>query len=443
MIGRVIGLTQAVAFPPLRRLLQISYRGGRSQHAGERRLAALMQGALSGLGNRMLGILVSFVSVPLTIGYLGPERYGAWIAIGSVLAWLQLADLGLGNGLTNAITAAVGKNRPDRVRIYVSSGIAALACASLLMGVVGAIAWRFINWGDVLGVHEPRARAEVGVAIALACVFSLINFPLTLIGRIYLAFQKGALAGYWGAAGNVVSLATLILVTRSNGGLPLLVFATAGVGLALTLASGVWLFVRHHPEAAPHPAHVRAEAVREVGRTGVMFFLIQVLALIAFQTDNLVIAHYLSAAQVAPYNMVYKLFGYTTVLQSLVFSYIWVAFGDAIARGDIIWVRKAFHTSLIGGTAVTALAVVPLSVIAVPFIHWWTGGKITPGLDLVLWMAAWSVINAFTQAVASLLAAANHMKIQLIYSLISSVLNVGLSVVLVRTWGRPVSSPEP
>ena len=420
---------------PLRRLLEVTRRGSRNEGVGERRLAAMVQGLIAGFGNRMLGILVSFISVPLTVGYLGPERYGAWVTIGSVLTWLQLADLGLGNGLTNAITSARGRGEHDMVRVYISSGAAALTAASLAMGVACIIAWPYIDWSAVLGVRSEAARGEVRLAMGIAIGFSLVNFPLTLVGRIYLAFQRGAQAGYWGVAGNLLSLVLLVTVTRLKGGLPLLVAATWGFGLIFTLASGAWFFLRQHPEASPRFSSIQPAAIRSVTQTGIMFFLIQILALIAFQTDNLVIARYLGASDVAPYNMVYKLFGYTTLLQSLLFSYIWVAYSDAIARGDIPWVKKAFRASVIGGTLVTAVVVVPLVFIAVPFIRWWTGGHITPGLDLVLWMAVWSVINAFTQAVASLLAAANHLKIQIMYSVVSSVLNLVLSIALVRTWG--------
>jgi O-antigen/teichoic acid export membrane protein len=46
------------------------------------------------------------ISVPLTLTYLGSERYGMWMAISSIVALLAFADFGLGNGLVNAIAVA-------------------------------------------------------------------------------------------------------------------------------------------------------------------------------------------------------------------------------------------------------------------------------------------------------------------------------------------------
>ena len=58
-----------------------------------------------------------------------------------------------------------------------------------------------------------------------------------------------------------------------------------------------------------------------------------------------------------------------------------------------------------------------------------------PPLDLVYWMAAWSVINAFCSPIACLLAAADHMKAQLIYGAVAAAVNIVLSILLIKSWG--------
>ncbi len=46
-----------------------------------------------------IGILTAFITVPLTLTYLGTERYGLWMTISSVIVMLGFADFGLGDGL--------------------------------------------------------------------------------------------------------------------------------------------------------------------------------------------------------------------------------------------------------------------------------------------------------------------------------------------------------
>ena len=400
-----------------------------------RRLMTIVQGVVTGLANRVVGVAVSLLSVPLTIGYLGPERYGVWTLLGSLLAWARLADLGIGNGLINAIATALGAERPDLVRAEVSTACALFSAVALALGLGIAVAWPWIDWDAVFGVTGDVARAEIRPAVAVALLIFLLGFPLSVIGPVYNAAQDGKLANYWSAAGSVASLLALVLVTQTHGGLVWLVAAVSGTGLAMTAASGLWLFTHRRPAMGPRLRSISGKSVRGLFRIGGQFFLIQIMALVVFETDNLVIAHYLGADKIPAYSLTYSLFGFTSLIQTLLFRYVWVAYTDAIARRDIRWVRRTFTLNLAFSLGSTLAAVAPLILIARPFIKVWAGPAVVPPNELVLWMAAWSMINAFCSPIACLLAAASHMKAQVIYSAVSAVANIALSVYLIKVMG--------
>src|SRR5512133_170880 len=56
---------------------------------------------VASVASRGIGLVTLLVSVPLTLTYLGAERYGMWMTISSLVAVLNFADLGMGNGLMN------------------------------------------------------------------------------------------------------------------------------------------------------------------------------------------------------------------------------------------------------------------------------------------------------------------------------------------------------
>ena len=401
----------------------------------KRRLLNIIQSVVTNLGNKGISMLVSFLSVPLTIRYLGPERYGAWVTIGSVLAWLTLTDFGLGNGLTNAVTTAAGEDRPDLARMHLSNGMFLLSVIAGATGIVALAAWPLIDWGALFGVTGQEARAEIGPAVAAALAIFLLQFPLGMAGKVYLAYQEGRIGSYWGAAGNILSLAALLIVTQTEGGLVWLVIALSGTSLLVNLASNLWVFVLHRPALSPRLRHVEFGAMRSLGKVGGKFFLIQILSLIVFQTDNLVVGHYLGAAHVPEYSLTQTLFSYTSLPQSALFSYLWAAYTEAIARKDIAWVSRTFHLNLVLGMVFTTVAAVGISLVARPFIGWWAGPTVVPSMALIGWMAAWSLINAFTSPVACLLASAAHLRAQITYSAIAAIVNIVLSIYLVQRWG--------
>jgi O-antigen/teichoic acid export membrane protein len=170
-------------------------------------------------------------------------------------------------------------------------------------------------------------------------------------------------------------------------------------------------------------------------KVGYQFFLIQIMALVTFQTDVLVIARFLGSVSVPQYNLAYQLFNYALLPQMLLFPYLWSAYNEAITRGDIEWVRKAMRWSMIGGLAWAAVAAAGLLLIAKPFIAWWAGAEVVPTMGLVWLMGAWIIINSAMNSVACLLAAASHLRYQLIYSAFATVSNLVLSIALVTEVG--------
>jgi O-antigen/teichoic acid export membrane protein len=403
-------------------------------HAGRRR-RGIVQGFVTGLGSRGVGFLVSFLSVPLTIGYLGKERYGVWILLSSLLAWVRLADLGVSPGLRTAIASALGSGRPDLVRILLSTAFVLLCTIAAVLGLVAAVAWPWINWVALFGITTEEARAEVGPAIATSFGFFLLAFPLSITAVTYDALQEGKLQNYWGMAGNIASLVALIVVTHTHGGLVRLVMAMSGTSLIVNILSSVWLFARYKPLLAPRPQAVQMSSVRRLLNSGGTFFLIQIVALVIFQTGNFIVAKFTGSASVPSYSLTYTLFSYSYLPQVILFNYLWVAYADAIARRDIGWVARALKRNLSFSLGFTLAAVVPLILIARPFIRLWTRGAVVPPFDLVYWMAAWSMINAFCSPIACLLAAADHMKAQLVYSALAAAVSIALSIMLIQSWG--------
>ncbi len=406
-----------------------------SDELRRKRLRAMLNGVVTSLGNRLISVLVGFISVPLTLNYLGLERYGAWIAIGAILAWVALSDLGLGNGLTNAVTTDAARDRPDLVRMHVSNFVFLTGLLGMAAAAILASLWQWIDWKSVFGIVDPAAAREVRFSVAIALAIFFLRMPLAVANRVLIAYQKGHIGNYWGASANLLSLVALITVTQTKGGLPLLVLAVSGITLVVELASMVWLFGFHQPELRPGRRQIDRRGFGEIMKIGGQFFLIQIMALVTFQTDVLVIAHFLGSTSVPVYNLTYQLFNYAILPQALLFPYLWVAYNEAITRGDIGWVRRALKWSLAGGLAWSAIAAIGLIAIAKPFIAWWAGPQVVPTTGLVLVMAVWVIINAATNSMACLLAAASHLRYQLIYTAFATVSNLVLSVILVGRMG--------
>lgn len=392
------------------------------------RSGRILRAAAAGLSARGVAMLVSFATIPLTVRYLGGERYGAWVTISTLLAWLQLADLGLGNALTNALATAHGDRDQDAARAYVATAFWTFAAVAAALALVFLPIWIWLDWGRVLNVRSAVAQAEVAHAVGLAFALFVLGFPFLVLDRIYAAHQEGWLASYWAMAANVASLAAIVAVTRADGGLVALVGAFSGSRLVVQAASAVWLFGRHRPWLRPGWRHVSLDVARRLGRPGGLFLLLQLAAIALFETDNVVIAQLLGAEAVTPYSVAWRLFTIPSLLVALWFPYLWPAFTEALGRGDVRWMARAFAVSTVVGTATALALAIPLAWLGRPILALLGGPAAAPTAGLLAWMAAWSVINAYCTNVSCLLNAAGRLSLQVACGLVTAAANLVLSV---------------
>ncbi len=176
-------------------------------------------------------------------------------------------------------------------------------------------------------------------------------------------------------------------------------------------------------------------SVKELLDSGSSFFLIQVAALVVFSSDNLVVCHYLCPAEVTPYSVTWRLAGCAALLQSLMFPALWPAYAEAYARQDRTWIRHTFSATMKGVLALNVCCAVGLVVLGPVFIRLWAGAAAVPKGALLLVMGLWMVVSGFMSLESCLLAALNRVRGQAVLSVVAAMVNVAISLVLVRRMG--------
>ena len=59
--------------------------------------------------SKVLTLVAQAIAIPITIEALGIEKYGAFVMLSTGLAWMSIASVSVGPGLTKGITTSVVK----------------------------------------------------------------------------------------------------------------------------------------------------------------------------------------------------------------------------------------------------------------------------------------------------------------------------------------------
>ena len=399
------------------------------------RRAALTSGAT--LAAKGAQIAAGLISVPLTLHYLGAERYGLWMMISSASMMLRYADFGMGNGLINAVSHAHGAGDERLARASTSSAFFMLAGVAVAILFLMATIYPFVNWPAVFNVKSAVARAEAGPALAIFALCTLASMPLGLVQRVQFGYQEGYASNLWLVAGSILGLAGVIAVIRFRGGLIWLVLALAG-GPLLSTALNHWVqFGWMRPWLRPAFGYFKRSLASSLARAGGTFFGIQMFTTLLAPFDNILIGHVLGPATVAQYSVVQKLATLAYMIPVVIAQPLWPAYGEALSKGDVDWVRSTFRKAVVFSALASSGIAAGLIVFGRQLVLLWVGRAIMVPLSTLVPLVILMVMTAIADAGACLLYSANAARYALGSIAAYSIVGLAAKVWLLGRFGVP------
>lgn len=397
-----------------------------------RRIAGAVLSAILGKGT---AVLVSAITIPLTVRYLGAENYGLWVTISSAVTMFFVFDIGIANTLTNLISEAYAGNNKEQAAASFATAFWMVLGISASLGILAWLVWPWMHWASILHVQDPALAAETSHAIAAAVIVFLFALPTGLAAKVLAGYQELHAANLFATAGSVLSLLAVVAVIYLHGNLTALVAGFAGSTVAANLACLLWICLFHKPWITPHPRLFAPRLVRRIFGSGTQFFAIQVAGLVVFNTDNIIISHYLSPADVTPYAVTWRLVNYITAVQVFILPALWPAYSEAFASGQLQWIRATYRRVRRMTIAILAVGCGIMLVLGREIVRIWAGPAAVPSSLLMRLMCVWIVIMAFTMNQSTLMGATFRVGKQALSSCLAAAVNLSLSILWVKQFG--------
>jgi O-antigen/teichoic acid export membrane protein len=387
---------------------------------------------LTGIGS-MSVLAVNALAVPLTIGYLGSERFGLLAAALALVSLLEPLDLGIGSALVTLLARSDGRDDNEGAARTVQTAFVLLSTIAVVIGVLGLVVVPRVGWSALLHASVPDQTTRAVVAVLLAAF--VIGLPLALVDRVQLGLQEGHRNGFITLAGSFISLIGLVIASQRKADIPIIAAALAAGPLLARFGAGLVLFRRHRPSLRPRFARPDRAMAEEIVRVGALFFVLQIAVAVAYTSDQLVVARVLGAEATASYAVPFRLFAVVSAVAALAVRPLWPAYAEAAARGDREWVRSTLRRSCRIAFAVSLACALPLVVVGPRLVEWWSHERVQPSWSLLLAMGTWAVMGSTGNAVAMFLNGVGVVRFQVVVASLMAVLNLVLSVALAHHIG--------
>jgi len=394
------------------------------------------QNVFASFAIRGASILIGLIMVRITLDYLDQEEYGIWITLSSIVGWLNFFDIGLGHGLRNRFAESIAKGELGKAQKYVSTTYFILSMIGLVVIVVFSALNPFIDWGNILNVNNKLELVnKISILAMIVVSVFCMKIVFGLISIVLIADQKPAKSSFLDLIGQLVSIILVILInTYSKGSILLYGIAVAGSPLLILIFANIWYFNTVYKQYRPRISQFEFGLSRSLFNLGTKFFIIQIAAIVLYQTNNIIIAQLLGPSEVIPYNISYKYFSIINMVFFIILNPFWSAFTEAWTKKEYVWIKKAMSRLFKIWLFVLIFGLI-LLVVSPLIFEAWIGDKVLIPFYMSLQVFIWLILNSWTGMFSHLLNGIGKIKLQLVLSIGIALINIPLAVLLGRSFG--------
>ena len=383
---------------------------------------------LAGIGANSLGMAVNIgmqlASLPLYLHFWTAEKYGIWLMLTAVPSYLSMADVGMVTATANKMTMAIGRNDHAAAnRIFQTTQ----QFMSLMCGIISVTLIPCILFIPVTRFIDTSER----VALAALCVGVLFALFGGLSDAVFKATERyalGTLIGdsvrfceWLGFICGLVLFGSFVGVAVSG-----LFMRVAGTFVAMFLTRARRHGLSWGIEQSDHTE------LRLTLRSAVLFRAFPISNAISLQGVTLLVGITLGPATVAIFNT-YRTISRIAVQVSAIMSHaLWPEFSRLYGMGANSKIEQVYRRANLVGFAQAVMLSVVIYLLSPIMLHFWTHDKIAFNADLMAVILLYAAVGGAWHVSRILLLATNtHVRLAF-WSIVSSILTVGLVFVVVN-----------
>ncbi len=393
----------------------------------------LKAGAALSYVSIVLSVVSGLLYTPFMLRMLGQSEYGLFSIAWSVIAYLSVLDLGLGNALMRytAKFRAEGRLREQEEMfgmfflLYAGIGLLTLAGGSFVA----------LNVESLFGANMTPTEVERTQIIMWLLTFNLaITFPLSIWGGIATAYERFVFMRGLEIVRVVLNPLIMILLLFMGYKAVALAVVTTLFNVGMLLMS--YWYCRHRLKLRLRFARFRWDFLREVAIFSFWIFLGIVMERIYWNTGQFVLGVYSGTAVVAVYAVAVQLtllfMKFSTAISGVFLPKLTAMVTNGSTDREIsdLFIRTGRIQFVVMSFIISAFV-----VFGRPFIRLWAGEGYSQVYTLLLLFFFALLIPLIQNVGISVLQARAQLKFRSICSVMTALSCLGLSIWSAKEWG--------
>lgn len=394
---------------------------------------ALIASAGAALMSRAVGALATLVNIGLAARSLTAAELGVVSVLSAFLIYFNFGDFGMGSVIMTRIPRAHARGDLAAMREVVSAALSAMVIVATTIAALGVVSIWILPWQELLGA-EAISSSEVRTTIFVFVLTGGVGIVGTVGSRVLAALQRGALIRVCDSIAAVASVIAVTACVASDAPIWAYLLAFFAPYTCSWLIQLGYVMVRY-PYLRTGPSDLDFLVGVRFLRQGLAFAVLSMGWLIAYTLDAIVVASILGASAAAVFSIAARMFGLVGGTLNLAGQQMWPAMGEAIARGEMAWVRTRFRHSILTAAAASTLSSVTLVVFGPTLARLWVGGELVPPLSLFMAFGIWTIYQTVIVQYSLMLLVAEKIRLLAGLGLVVAAVNLVVSIIMTRQLG--------
>lgn len=386
-----------------------------------------------------ISLIISVLLLPAYIKFFNNQTIlGIWYTVLSILNWVVLFDLGLGNGLRNMLPKALEANDRVQIRKQISTTYMLMTGIAICVTVIGCFFIPIVNWNYIFNVSSDVVNNRILVkTVEIVFIGIMLQIVLKIITSILYALQKSAIVNAMSLCTNILILIALLVLPSKSLEENLTTMSIINVVAANLpyVVCTVIIFSTILKDCKPSIRIFEKQYVKTIFNIGISLLWLQLVYMVISSANEIMISNFTSPDNVVLYQAYYKIFKTGGMIVSLALTPIWSAVTKAQAQRNYRWIKKVYLGFLCASLLCLVLELCIVPVLQVVMDVWL-------GTDSIIVNSGYAIIFAFSSSMmvlhyvnTSIGNGLSYFKLQLIWMTFAAIICVPLCYVLVQLTG--------
>lgn len=393
----------------------------------------LKTGVVLSYANLLLGNIIPFFYTPVMISMLGQSEYGLYSLAMSVMGYLQLLNFGIGSTVIRYIAKARAegdKENEERVIGLFTAIYSVIAVVILAVGIAVSFNINMFYSNTLSGEELERLKT----LLLLMTFNTAIFLPLSVFSSIIVAHERYIF-------NKAIGMITTVAAPLLNLVMLFVGFASVGLVISSTILNILMytiyiIYCFRRLGIRPRFKNMELSMLREIIGFSFFIFLGELVNILYWSTDKLIIGAVIGTAAVAVYNVGATFNNYVQNISIAISGVLTPKITTMVVKD----VPKSELTELFVRIGRLQFIVISFIVSAFvifgrQFIGLWVGDSYAEAYPVALLVMLPVTIPLIQNTGLSIVIAQNKHRFRAIVYAVIAVLNVILTLIFVQYWG--------